>query len=243
MIFCQRNHSNLVNRRSIIGRLLAVLTPGACLLCGSNAPGNNALCPDCREDMPQNTSACPHCGLPLLRAGFCPDCLRNPPAFDRTITAYIYRYPVNVLIRSMKYQQNLNAIRALGLGLAEIIKKENGTLPECLIPVPLHLSRLISRGFNQSQELSLILAKELHLPIDFSLIRRIRPTTPQFKLLPKQRQKNVKGAFKLLKEPNYKSIAIVDDIITTGATLSELSRTLKAAGVEVIEGWACARAG
>ncbi len=241
MIFCQRNDGHWVNRRLNIRRLLTVLTPGVCLLCDSKLLGDSAFCPGCREDLPLNTSACALCGRPLLRTGLCSSCIRKPPVFDRTTTAYIYRYPVNALIRSMKYQQNLNAIRSLGLGLAETIKRENRPLPECLIPVPLHLGRLIGRGFNQAQELSIILAKELHLPIDFRLISRVRSTAPQFELLPKQRHKNVKAAFKLLRKTHYKSVAIVDDIITTGATLNELARLLRRAGVEDIEGWACAR--
>ena len=109
------------------------------------------------------------------------------------------------------------------------------------MPVPIHPRRLYKRGFNQSQEIARVLASRLGLPLKSNLVKKTRITAPQFELSPKQRLKNVKGAFKLQGKLAYKHLAIVDDVITTGSTLNEITRILKQAGAESVVAWACAR--
>ncbi len=141
----------------------------------------------------------------------------------------------------MKYRQRLIVARMLGEALAHKVMEREGPLPDALIPVPLHRRRMLRRGFNQSVEIARVLARCLRIPLDYRLVRKIRSTTPQFELSPAKRHRNVKGAFALTRIPEYGSVAIVDDIITTGATINEMAKLLKGNGVTVVEAWAAAR--
>jgi ComF family protein len=114
--------------------------------------------------------------------------------------------------------------------------------PQVLIPVPLHLTRLRQRGYNQSLELAKVIAKHTGIPIAFQACKRIRNTPPQTSLSGKQRQTNVKGAFEIIKiAPDWQHIALIDDVMTTGSTVAELARVFREAGVERVDIWCCAR--
>lgn len=219
-----------------------LLTPSACLLCEHQTNLSGALCPDCLNSLVRIKNACARCGNCLADTTLCGNCIRTPPFFDSTVSVYAYRYPVTDLIQALKYKQKLIVARELGLRLAQKIKHKNRLLPDCIIPIPLHRRRFLGRGFNQAHEISRVLASQLQLPIDNDLIRRARPTRPQFELSAEQRHKNVTGAFELLRSPDYKTVAIVDDIVTTGATVNEVAKLLKRAGVLTVEVWACALA-
>ena len=232
----------MVNKRTVISRLLDLLTPRACLLCEDQTNISEVLCPACLNSLVRITNACARCGNSLADAILCGNCIRTPPFFDSTVSVYAYRYPVTDLIRALKYKQKLIVARELGLKLAQKIRLKTRVLPDCIIPVPLHRRRFLGRGFNQAHEISRVLASQLQLPIDNNLIRRVRPTRPQFELSAKQRYENVTGAFELLRSPDYKTVAIVDDIVTTGATVNEVAKLLKRACVLTVEVWACALA-
>ena len=154
----------------------------------------------------------------------------------------MYRYPVDQMIKKLKYQARLDTVRCLSQPLIRRIVLERADLPDCLVPMPLHSSRQHSRGFNQAREIAHVLAKNLHLPVDDRLAQRHRPTQHQFELRPEQRINNVKGAFSIRKSIGYLNIAIVDDILTTGATANELARLLKRFGAEHVQVWCLAQA-
>ena len=146
------------------------------------------------------------------------------------------------MIRKLKYQARLELARALSGPLLELLEPARRAPPECLIPIPLHRDRQRRRGFNQAREIALILARALPLPVDDQLVRRHKPTAQQFDLRPEHRARNVKDAFSLVETMSYKNIAIVDDVLTTGATANELARLLKAHGAEQVQVWCLARA-
>ena len=151
---------------------------------------------------------------------------------------------MSYLIGQMKFQQQLSAAAIFASLLRpEIIQKNPEiTLPDALLPVPLHKTRLAKRGFNQSLEISRKIAKEKNIPLLINTIGRVKNTEAQTHLNKQQRLKNVKGCFKILDAPLAKHIVIVDDVITTGATTNELARLLKSAGVDKVGVWSIARA-
>ena len=151
---------------------------------------------------------------------------------------------MSYLIGQMKFQQQLSAAAILASLLHSEILKVNTdrTLPDALLPVPLHKSRLAKRGFNQSLEISRTIAKAKNIPLLINTVGRVKNTETQTHLNKQQRLKNVKGCFKILDIPDAKHVVIVDDVITTGATTNELAKLLKSVGVEKVGVWSIARA-
>lgn len=221
------------------------LFPPTCLLCGAPGAAGLDLCSGCRADLPYNHPACNRCANPLPNISglspTCGDCLRVPPAFESLFAPLLYRPPVDFLIKELKFHHRLAAARLLGELWAEALAQRPDPLPECLIPVPLHASRLRERGFNQALELAHPLCRRLDLPLAAHGVRRVRPTAPQSELAAPDRQANVHGAFVVRSDIQAHHVAILDDVVTTGSTVAELARLLKAKGVEKIEVWACAR--
>ena len=215
-----------------------------CILCGAvHGSVTGQFCQDCYADLPaRSPGVCLCCGLPEPDTGTCPRCFVRPPAFDCCIAGSIYRYPVDLMIIRLKYQARLDTIRSLSRPLVERIRFGCCELPECLVPTPLHSTRQRSRGFNQAREIARVLAQNLFLPVDDHLVRRHKATAPQYDLRPEHREKNVKSSFSLIKSNKYKSVAIVDDILTTGATANELARLLKRHGTELVQVWCLSRA-
>jgi ComF family protein len=226
----------------IVRQLAAAIMPAACLLCG-NAGGRvrHGLCPGCLGDLPVSGAACYRCGGALPVDGLCGRCLSRPPPFDCTVSAFAYRYPVDHLIRRLKYREWLAAGRALAPVLARRIHREGGALPEALLPVPLHRLRLLRRGYNQARVIADLLAGELELPVAGRLARRRRATPEQARLSLPARRRNLRGAFALRGPPRWRHLAIVDDVMTSGATVGELARLLRQNGVERIDVWVLAR--
>lgn len=221
----------MVYQRSNITRLADFLFPGICYLCHGPVTGGAILCAGCNADLPQARPIATAGAEPPFKAG----------AIDVTITPFRYDYPINVLIQDLKYGHKVFLAKALGHELSRHLEKVCTSLPDCLLPVPLHPHRHLARGFNQAQEISRVVAGQLSLPVDQRLLRRIKNTRSQVELDPGQRSRNVRGAFALTATPAYQFVAIIDDVITTGATVNELARQLKRAGVKRVEAWACAR--
>lgn len=221
-----------------------MLITSLCILCG--APAESAtgrFCPSCYAELPlQPAGVCSCCGAPEPGAAVCARCFHRAPAFDSCLSAYIYRYPVDQIIKKLKYRARLDLAHALAQPLLETTGRGLEVVPDCLLPTPLHYARLRSRGFNQAREIARVLSQRLSLPVDDQLVRRHRPTAQQFELRPEQRARNVKGAFSLLKTMGYKNIAVVDDILTTGSTAHELARLLKRHGAQHVQVWCLARA-
>jgi ComF family protein len=152
-----------------------------------------------------------------------------------------YHYPVNHLIQYMKFRQGLDLANYLGGMMGEIFFNDETKRPDCIIPVPLHPRRLITRGYNQSVELARSLARRLGVTLDTHSCKRVRNTIPQSDLPAKKRRGNVRNAFSATEEISYSHVLIIDDVITTGSTVNELARTLYRAGVARVDVLACAK--
>jgi ComF family protein len=217
------------------------LLPARCLVCGERGAGGQDLCHDCRAALPWNRSACARCALPLpLPAPQCGRCRRAPPPFDGSRAAFRYGFPLDRLLPRLKFHGDLAAGRLLAELAAEALAE--ASRPQLLLPVPLHPARLRQRGYDQALELARPLARALDLPLCADRLRRQRATAAQSELGAPARRRNVRDAFALRPGALPAHVAVFDDVMTTGATLSECCRLLKRAGVARVEAWAIARA-
>ena len=213
--------------------------PPACVLCGGPA-GARALCTACRDDLPWHRAPhCPQCALPTPAGTVCGACLKHPPAFTATRAALVYAWPLDRLVPRLKYHGQLAAVPVLADCLAESVR--NATLPDRVVPMPLHPARIRARGFNHATAIALELGKRLQLRVDTAACRRVRDTAPQMALKVEDRRRNVRGAFACNADLEGLRIAIVDDVMTTGTSLDELAKTLIAAGAASVENWVVAR--
>lgn len=221
-----------------------ILSP-CCIICHENAKRNLDLCHNCEQQFNVIKTACYQCGLPLANThhhAICGQCLQRPPKFQHCISLASYQSPIDQLINQLKYQQQLVNAHVLGRLLATKLTTHYAkrTLPELIIPVPLHRKRLRQRGYNQAVEIAKPISRQLKIKLDkFNCTRNIN-TPAQSQLTAKQRRRNLHDAF-LCKRLRAKHIAIVDDVITTTSTVNELSRTLRQAGAERIDVWCVAR--
>ncbi len=220
------------------------LFPPICPCCGGEGDRQLLFCPGCYAKLPFNDHACRHCALPLPPAApkgsACGRCTRKRPPFHRTLAPLRYEAPVNHLISHLKFNRRLQLLEPLSNLLSSHLQGD-GDLPDLVIPVPLHPLRLRERGFNQSLEIARLVAGKLQLETDWRSAKRIRPTPPQTDLSEKERQRNLRGAFSISGDLRGRHVALLDDVITTGATLTELSRLLIQHGVDRIDLWALAR--
>ena len=199
-----------------------------------------------------NRDACVRCALPLATpAARCGECLKNEPPFDSAFAPYLYGHPFDLLMTRLKFGRSLAAGRVLAelwiLALREALRTGHlASLPDAIVPVPLHSARLRERGYNQALELAKPLAREFGIALLPDLLRRTRSTAAQANLDAVSRRKNLRRAFvadaALLSPRAPAHVALLDDVMTTGTTLRECARTLKRAGVERVEVWALARA-
>lgn len=226
-----------------IWKFLAHTAGAACPLCAAPADG---ICGHCLATLPFNRHACPRCALPLTGAtaphSLCGECQRRPPPFQRAFAALRYEAPVDDLVGGFKYHRRLALGRALGEILAGFLVEVRGGagLPELLVPVPASPARLRERGYNQAAELARHLSRRVGVPWSSGLLARRGSSRPQRGLDRDQRQRNLRGSLALEREPPRR-VALVDDVVTTGATAAEASRVLRAGGVELVELWAVAR--
>ena len=215
-----------------------------CLLCASSLPANTranqiGLCTDCLKELPNSpASSCPQCGL-SSNGLTCGACLNSSPDFDATHAVFIYAFPIDAMMQRYKYGNAHHLSHTFGQLLAEKIRSDSIDL---IIPMPMHPARLKERGFNQALEIAKVFSKE---KLDYKSAIRQKLTPPQASLPLKDRVKNIKGAFavneNLAANLVGKRIAIVDDVMTTGASLNELAKTLKKAGASHVECWVIAR--
>lgn len=254
------------------GALGRALLPPRCLVCEAPGAGDRDLCADCLEALPWNGVACHRCGLPLAAAEprdalrslpgttarargtlpstlgspagtACGRCLRRPPPLDATVAVLAYRFPVDRLVPRFKFHGDLAAGRLLvGLMAEALADRPSGVSVQALVPVPLHPARLRQRGYDQALELARPLSQALQLPLCADGLRRVRATQAQTTLDAANRRRNVRGAFLARAGPWPASVALLDDVMTTGATLAECARALKQAGVAHVEAWVLARA-
>lgn len=210
-----------------------------CLLCGAST--NQDLCSSCDTHLPRlPDNCCPVCLKSVPVAQQCGTCLTKPPAFTRTVAALRYAFPVDAMIHAMKYRANLAIIPILTDKLIQQVRTSD--LPDLIIPMPLHPLRLRERGFNQALEMGRHLSRELNTPMLIDSCQRIKHTLPQAGLPWKARQKNILNAFDCKMNLSGQHIALIDDVMTTGATLNELAKVLKKQGAGEISNWVIARA-
>ncbi len=214
----------------------------SCLLCTSPQSNNHGLCSPCLNELPWHpASSCPQCGL-SSSGQLCGSCISSPPDFDATHSVFLYQYPIDKMMQRYKYGNTLNFSHTFGQLLTE---KSPFEAVDLIIPMPMHPTRLKERGFNQALEITKILTKNCKEKLDYKSIERQTLTPPQASLPLKERVKNIKGAFKvnaeIIDKLAGKRIAIVDDVMTTGASLNELAKTLKKAGASHVECWVIAR--
>ena len=222
-------------------RLGAALLPQDCFLCGA-ASGDQLLCGACRTDLPRLPELrCPTCALPTPLGETCGACLKQPPHYDATLSCFSYDFPVDRLVQALKYQHRLVVSEFFAKALLEI-----SPLPpvaaDVMLALPLSAQRLRQRGFNQALEIARPLARQVGLPLWVDGYRRVIDTAPQTSLPWRERHQNMQGAFECALELSGKTIIVIDDVMTTGATLNEFARTLKKHGAAKIINWVIARA-
>jgi ComF family protein len=216
-------------------RLARTLLPQLCALCaGQTGPG--LLCADCARTLPALPPHCPQCASPTPAGRHCGRCLAHPPAFEATRCAYVYAYPLDGLVHALKY----GGRAAYAEIFADALARLPGARPDCLVPLPLSRNRQRERGFNQAGEIARHLERRLGVPV-YRVLARTRDTTPQVALPWHARAANVRGAFTATRPLAGLSIAVIDDVMTTGATLDAAALAALAAGARVVEAWVGAR--
>ncbi|MGD1825332.1 DNA utilization protein ComFC/GntX, contains phosphoribosyltransferase domain [Chromobacterium violaceum] len=212
-----------------------------CVLCG-DARAREGLCADCRAMLPRMPDErCPRCAEPTIGGAVCGHCQRHPPAFDALHAPYLFGYPLNGLIHAYKYGRRLQLAGAL-CGLLTEFARCQAPKYDFVIPVPLANERLAERGFNQSSELAKAFADTINSRFSDNLCWRKCNTLPQASLGRAERLRNVRHAFGVKRRCDGLSIAIVDDVATSGATLSALSKMMKKQGAKRVDAWVLARA-
>lgn len=235
------NASNTTQAAGVAGWLHR-LWPGRCVACAAPAGGAD-LCTGCRDGLAPNRICCQRCALPLAEpAVACGRCLRHVPSFDLAWSPWCYASPLDLIVLKLKFRADLAAARVLGGLWSEQLERLPAAKPELLIPVPLARDRLIERGYNQAMELARPLAKSLSLPLRPAALRRVRATDPQSGLSAKARKRNLAGAFVADSAVSGQRVAIIDDVMTTGATMQACAKALKRAGAIEVQAWALARA-
>jgi ComF family protein len=217
--------------------ILAVVFPSACPACGTCLPHPSAgpLCGPCWLTLPRHRGGLCRCGTPLGdgSAGPCGRCRRGLSPFAAGASLGPFEGALRLLVHELKYRGRRRlAVRLAGLLLAESTVRRVLTAGADLVPVPLHPRRRRERGFNQAELLALALARGSGLEVGAGLLVRRRDTSPQAGLSAASRRRNVTGAFAARHRPRLvgRTLVLVDDVITTGATAAACARVLKQAG-------------
>ena len=219
----------------------------SCLLCDERTDGVTPICMACETELPWLGDHCQTCALPLPAAGLtCGQCLQQPPPFEQVIAPWTYGFPVDSLITRFKHGAKWPFGRLLAELLAQSLQyrfDEALQRPDALVPVPLAAKRLRQRGFNQASMLARWLSASLNIPCDETLLKRVQDTSAQQELKADDRKKNLLNAFALTPGAPIKGrhLALVDDVLTTGATAQALARLLMSAGASRVDVYCLAR--
>lgn len=228
--------AGFLNSSSYFARLLPAQP---CFLCGASSH-DGLCCAACASDLPRHIGpACIVCAAPLPSGEVCGHCLQHPPAYTRTVAAFRYEFPLDSLIKALKFDERLILADFLADALAASVTLH----PDYLLALPLHPARLRERGFNQSQLIAARIARILQLPLLADAAFRVRDTPPQSSLPWRARKRNMSKAFALAPgiDVRGKHVAIVDDVMTTGASIDALAGLLKKAGASEVSAWVVAR--
>lgn len=224
-----------------VDQCLSLLAPERCAFCGS-ARSADGICAGCRADLPWNEVCCPRCAQPLPATASCAKCLRHPPTFDAAWTAFVHLDPVRQRIHRFKFGAAFDQGRLLSRLMTQALAKRAAPLPDLVIPVPMPRAKLLRRGFNQTEEMARTLKRVLDLNVDPAAARLLRTPDEQIGQSAAQRRRNLRGAFRIERDLSDLHVALLDDVMTTGATLDALARAARKAGAARIEAWALARA-
>ncbi len=221
----------------MINRFLRILFPESCPICQklSTAHKTAPICPDCWESiLPYNGTICRICGKPLVSdvSTTCGECYKDEPVFKSARSFGLYEDTLKKAINLLKFY----GIKRLSKPLSEKILQMKLPYVDLVIPVPLHKKRLRQREFNQSALLAKHIAKRMGIPLMLDSLIRSRNTMPQVGLNTKERKRNIRKAFEIrdMEFIKGKSVMLVDDVYTTGATIRECSGILKKAGAREI---------
>ena len=227
----------------------------SCLLCAQKTDFKSIICENCRRRLPVNEPACSRCGVPVITLldsdteTICEDCFKEPPPFLSCFSPFLYQFPLNQLVSQMKYNSRPQLCKLLGQLLAERLQANFAAQqpwPELLIPIPMHPTKQRQRGYNQSIYLAQVIGRSLKIPVAINGLKKIKLTEAQNSLDRSNRLRNLSNS--LVVNPRFKNklahmghVAIVDDVITTGATMYEASSILQALGIPRVDIWALAR--
>ncbi len=239
----------------MIDTLFRMIYPPRCFMCGasSDLTAEGYLCINCEKRLSWlKKPTCTHCGIPLLEEDYhagdeyiCDRCSRIPiHSFKRLASLFYYDYhgPAAEMIKQLKHNKKLYLLLPLRYYI-HLALSETGLLEgvDYLVPVPIHTFRFMKRGFNQASELCKIISKKFRIPIDRSLIRKRHTSTQTGGFY--ERMRNIAGAFTLKKGHNLMGtrVLLVDDVYTSGATMRECAKVLKAGGVNQVHGFTICR--
>jgi ComF family protein len=229
---------------------MQAVLPNLCALCGNLS--HKTLCAGCDEAYwNESRLRCAVCAVPLSATRWagrsqyrCADCIGEPPPFEATFALADYRPPLDALALSLKFRARLMLAREFARRLASLAENawpDAAGQPDVLAPVPLANKRLTERGYNQAWQIARPLARALNVRSDATLLQRVIHTAPQSRLDLDARRLNVSRAFKVVKPVQGLHVGVVDDVMTTGATLEALARTLKAAGARRVTNFVALR--
>lgn len=209
-----------------------------CALCGARSDAA-LVCKPCDHDLPRLGPCCQRCAVPLAHPGTCGACLKRASAFDSVQAAFEYRFPVDRLIQRFKFSGDLAVGAWLAGRLAD--RLAGAAMPDLLVVPPLSARSLRERGFNQSVEIAKVLSLRLGPRLAREAIVKVRDTGAQHALDARRRRANLQGAFACALRLEGESVAIVDDVVTTGATADVLAGVLRKAGAGKVMVWSVAR--
>jgi len=224
--------------------MLRFIYPPSCVLCGAKGSADKDLCADCFAELPWSRHPCPRCAAPRppdADTPLCGECIKRLPSWDAAKSPLAYAYPIDKLVQRFKFEGDLAVGRLLGSLLADYLAAGTDR-PDCIVPVPLHDSRLRERGFNQAMELARPVTRRLKMKIRSDLCTRTRTTQVQSTLDAEERRKNLKDAFTVKGSVQGLHIALLDDVVTTGATAESLARVFREAGAARVSLWSVCRA-
>lgn len=208
-----------------------------CLLCVA-ASGERVICSACETALPALGTVCAACAIPLPQDGLCGECLSRPFAFDDAAASFEYRFPLDRLVQRFKYGGDLAVGRWLALRLADRVARAR---PDLVVAPPLTPRRLKERGFNQALEIAKVVARRVGARCDIAGLAKVRETSPQPGLARRERRANLRDAFRCGLDVEGKHVAVVDDVMTTGATMDALAAALKDRGAMRVSAWSVAR--
>ncbi len=234
-----------------IQQLIDIALPRQCLLCGIDTNVAANVCPYCQAMLPKIVCPCHRCGIEMHSSGdnpLCFKCIKAAPKYNRCIPLYRYEAGAKMLITDFKFGSKFAAGEFLANELALSVSNfyRNTKAPNILVPVPLHISKLARRGFNQSLQLARGVAKATGIPLADSCLKKNRATPAQSSLsTAAERRRNLRGSFSLklpFSASGIKSVALIDDVVTTQATINEISEVLVDGGFEEVNCFCVARA-